>query len=251
MRYRGRLAYDGTAYHGFQVQANATPTVQGVLETALKNLNWTPGSRVVGAGRTDAGVHATGQVIAFDLDWTHGPRPLLNALNARLPNDVAIQDLQEAAAGFHPRYDATARRYCYRMATGPVKDPLRRHRVWWLYREPDWPLMQQASRELLGTHDFRSFGTPPAGDSTVRTVRVVDWRTNRDEYEFIIEANAFLYRMVRRIVGTLVDIGAGRLPPEHVRNLISQPDPAGTGAAAPAHGLTLVEVLYGESNRPF
>lgn len=246
MRYRARVAYEGTAYHGFQAQANATPTVQGVLDAALEDLSGVPGIRVKAAGRTDAGVHATGQVIAFDLEWAHGPRPLLNALNARLPDDVAIQELEEAVADFHPRYDAIARRYCYRFAAGPVNDPLRRRRVWWLYREPDWSLMQQASRDLPGTHDFRSFGTPPVGDSTIRTVRMVDWRTNRDEHEFIIEANAFLYRMVRRIVGTLVDIGVGRLPPDSVKNLIAQPDPTGIGATAPAHGLTLVKVLYGE-----
>lgn len=245
MRYRATLAYDGTAYHGFQRQANA-PTVQGRVEAALECI----GSRAVtliGAGRTDAGVHATGQVIAFDLDWRHAPEALCRALNANLPPDIAVRGVQEAAPGFHPRYDARSRSYEYRLYVAPVRDPLRRWRAWHLDRPLDVPAMQQAAHRLVGTRDFGAFGSPPQGENAVRTVFEAHWEDGPgQEHVFTIVADAFLYRMVRTIVATLVEVGQGRMTPETFREVLAACERGRAAPPAPPHGLTLVAVNYGE-----
>lgn len=246
MRYRATVAYDGTGYYGFQRQANAAPTIQGTLEAALGRISGQP-IRVVGAGRTDAGVHATGQVIAFDLEWRHSLVNLRNALNANLPDDVAVLAVQETAPDFHPRYDALSRSYVYRLYVAPVRDPLRRLVAWHLTSAVDIGAMQAAADCLIGTHDFSAFGSPPQGSNTVRTVYEAHWRSEGEgQFAFTITADAFLYQMVRHIVGTLVAVGQGRMTGEAFRDILADRARDRVEPPAPPHGLTLVAVHYRE-----
>ncbi len=241
-RYQAVLAYDGTLFHGFQRQA-AERTVQGEVEEALHRVGWTGGS-ILAAGRTDAGVHASGQVIAFDLAWAHTPAALLQALNANLPSDVAVRQVRVAGEDFHPRYHARARRYQYRIFSDSTRNPLRERFAWRVWPAPDLDRLNQAAAQLLGEHDFRAFGSPPKpGGVTVRRVQAATWQHERDELIFEIEANAFLYHMVRRIVQLQVDIGQGKLPPASVRQYLNG-ETGPVKGLAPPHGLTLVGVRY-------
>jgi tRNA pseudouridine38-40 synthase len=245
MRYKAILAYDGTAYHGFQRQENASPTVQGVLEEALDG---TSGQQVsiLAAGRTDAGVHATGQVIAFDLDWPHLPSELCSALNANLPADIAVYLVEPVSPGFHPRYDALSRTYVYQLYVSRVRDPFKRWWAWHLPRSLDVEAIAEAARHLPGTHDFSAFGSPPQGDNPVRTVYQARWETAPagDQHTFTITANAFLYRMVRRIVGALVAVGRQQVSVEQFVKAVAVGNQLQGTMAAPAHGLTLTAVQY-------
>jgi tRNA pseudouridine38-40 synthase len=244
MRFRAVLAYDGMPFHGFQRQANASPTVQGEVEAALYRLAGQP-IGVLAAGRTDAGVHAAGQVIAFDLAWGHAPVDLRNALNANLPETIAIRSVNEAAPDFHPRFDALSREYVYEAYVAPVRDPLRREQAWHIRSTLDGAAMGEAAECLVGEHDFSAFGTPPQGDNPVRTVYEARWEeAPADEHRFTITANAFLYHMVRSIVGTLVLVGMGRMTVEAFRGILAARERSLAGAAAPPHGLTLVRVNY-------
>lgn len=244
MRYRAVIAYDGTDFEGFQRQKESR-TVQGELEEALAQM---AGRHVgvLGAGRTDTGVHASGQVIAFDLDWRHDIGTLRTALNAHLPPDIAVKAVDDATPDFHPRFDASSRTYLYRLYVADVRDPLRRAQAWHLTTPLDVAAMREASKGLIGTHDFTSFGSPPKGDNPVRTVLIARWDDVGDEQHFMIQANAFLYRMVRRIVGTLVAVGQGRVTPDGFRGILAARDRGQAASPAPAHGLTLVRVSYSE-----
>lgn len=243
MSYRATVAYDGTHYHGFQRQSASSRTVQGEIEAALGRIGG-KGRTVYGAGRTDAGVHASGQVIAFDLEWKHALDALRNALNVNLPRDIVVREVQEARADFHPRYDAISRTYRYRLYQGQVADPLRRLYVWHLPNPLDVAAMQEAADCLIGTHDFSTFGTPPKGENSVRTVKQAEWTIVDDEQHFTITANAFLFRMVRRIVGTLVMVGKGLVTAPEFQDILAARNSAKAGASAPPQGLTLMAVEY-------
>jgi len=242
MRYRAKVAYDGTAYHGFQRQLNAI-SVQAVLETALTRISATDSS-ISGSGRTDTGVHASGQVVAFDLDWNHDTGALRSALNVNLPHDVRVIEIDEADASFHPRFDARSRTYRYRLYAAPVADPQRRLYTWHMPHRLDVAMMQDAADCLVGTHDFSSFGSPPQGDNAVRSILLAEWVKAEDELHFNIQANAFLYRMVRRIVGTLVLAGQGRMTAHEFRAILVACNPDSAGPTAPPHGLTLIAVNF-------
>jgi tRNA pseudouridine38-40 synthase len=243
-RYQVILAYDGTGFTGSQIQANSR-TVQGELERALRKLGWS--DRVVlMAGRTDTGVHATGQVAAFDFEWKHSADKLLWALNKHLPSDLVVRSLSPASADFHPRFDATSREYRYRVFFQPIRDPLREKYMWrtWPAVEED-ALIQNASI-FLGKHDFAAIGsrTTPKG-TTVRTVTKAEWKKMPDgEWQFEVRADAFLYRMVRRLVYVQVSVAQGRCSVEKVQQALLKQGQLLAGLA-PAHGLTLVEVTYG------
>jgi tRNA pseudouridine38-40 synthase len=246
VRYRATLAYDGTRFHGFQRQANASPTVQGELEAALSRIG-APEARIIGAGRTDAGVHATGQVIAFDMTWAHPAIDLQDALNANLPPDIAVREVRLAGEGFHPRYDALKRTYEYELYVAPVREPLRIHRAWHIKNAIDAEAATTAAMSLLGEHDFSAFGSPPQGINPVRIVYEAAWSADREgTHRFRITANAFLYRMVRSIVGTLVPVGQGRVPVDTVAEILASRERSRAGMTAPAHGLTLMQVCYPE-----
>jgi len=248
-RYQVILAYDGTDFVGSQRQAKKSRTVQGELEKALRKLGWS-GRSVILAGRTDTGVHASGQVAAFDLDWAHADEDLLRALNANLPADMAAWEVRVAAPKFHPRFDATSRRYRYRLFCQPVRDPLREKFAWRVWPEIDGDAFQAVVSLFVGQHDFAAYGSPPrAGGSTLRTVVNASWQIKDDEWHFDVQANAFLYRMVRRLVFVQVAVAQGKISVETIAgSLAGQAEirersglPSGL---APAHGLTLVEVTY-------
>ena len=246
-RYQVILAYDGTDFFGFQRQASGPKerTVQAVVETALRQLGW-QGKTILASGRTDTGVHALGQVIAFDLDWAHPPEALRSAINAHLPADVAVQTVAQAADDFHPRYAAQARRYRYRLFCQPVRHPLRERYAWRVWPPVEFDRLQEAAVHLHGTHDFAAFGTPPRdGGSSVRTVTRADWEAvSPDELTFEIIANAFLFRMVRRLTGFQVAIGQGLIEPQAIRECLESGTKALVQNLAPPQGLTLVEVIY-------
>ena len=243
-RYQLVLAYDGTEFRGFQRQKQGIRTVQGVLESTLKQLGW-PGRSVLAAGRTDSGVHAAGQVVAFDLNWRHSPDALQAALNAALPEDVAVKTVQPARDDFHPRFDAIARHYQYRLFCQPIRDPLRERYAWRVWPAVRLESLQVSARDLSGTHDFMAFGTPSrTGGNTVRSVTLAEWKAGENELVFEIVANAFLYRMVRRLVYVQVAIGQGRLGADALRQNLEAHVQKMVQGLAPSQGLTLVEVIY-------
>jgi tRNA pseudouridine38-40 synthase len=248
-RYQLTLAYDGTEFFGSQRQASKR-TVQGELEKALTKLGWT-GRSVILSGRTDTGVHATGQVASVDLHWSHPDDGLLRALNAALPSDLAVHQAQIAGPKFHPRFDASSRCYRYLLFCQPLRHPIRERFAWRVWPEINPDLLAAASRLFVGKHDFSAFGSPttPKG-TTVRTVMKAGWmQVEGDEWQFEVQADAFLYRIVRRLVFVQVVVAQGKLSGEAVARSLAEPVPAGKrseipSGLAPAHGLTLVEVTY-------
>ncbi|MCZ7544022.1 MAG: tRNA pseudouridine(38-40) synthase TruA [Anaerolineae bacterium] len=242
-RYRATVAYDGAGYQGFQRQAPGTPTIQGAIEGALRRVAGQD-ITIMGAGRTDTGVHATGQVIAWDMAWRHAADDLLRAVNANLPCDIALQALEETRADFHPRFDAQSRTYQYDIDNAPVRHPLYTRTAWHVGRPLDGLAMQAAAQHLLGEHDFAAFGRPPQGENTVRTVMRAAWAHDGRTFRFTIEANAFLQRMVRSLVGTMVEVGAGSISPVTFADILASADRARAAAPAPPHGLCLVSVHY-------
>lgn len=246
MRYRALVAYDGSAYLGYQRQRDGVPTIQGELEKSLAAILGTP-TTVWGAGRTDTGVHAVGQVIAFDADWRHDPQTLLKAMNVRLPDDIALQVIGPAP-DFHPRFDAQSRRYRYRVHIGDAPNPLLIKRAWQFQRDLDVEAMQHAASVLLGEHDFATFGQPPVGNNTVREVFVSEWVQQQacTGLVYTIEATAFLKHMVRRIVGMLVDVGLALRTVADFEAAFKSANLARAGRLAPPYGLYLDAVRYAD-----
>ena len=243
-RYRAIIAYDGTDYHGFQRQApEHEPTIQGEIEQALTKISQS-GVTVLGSGRTDAGVHATGQVIAFNAEWRHSLKDLQRALNAMLPADIAVLDLDEAACDFHPRYDAVSREYVYTIYDAPVRHPLYRLNALHVAEPLDVGAMNAAAADLVGEHDFAAFGLPTAGDVTVRRMLRAECRADLPLVCLELEANGFLYRMVRSIVGTLLLVGRGEMTRDQFRVVIESRDRSRAGAPVPPQGLCLTRVNY-------
>jgi tRNA pseudouridine38-40 synthase len=240
VRYRAAVEYDGTDFAGFQVQPGKR-TVQGVLEDALATLSKGSRGRVDGAGRTDAGVHASGQVIAFTYDGRLAATELERALDALLPTDVTIRDVRRAPTGFHPRYAARYREYRYTVWNGP-RSPLRERTALGVRVPLDTAAMARAGSVLEGRHDFSSFGA--ADRSPVRTVYAVRVRRNGGHVTIDVRADAFLRGMVRRLVAVLLEVGQGNMDEAAVLAALAAPGPALDGAAAPAKGLTLRRVTY-------
>ena len=241
------IAYDGTAYAGWQRQARvrgAVPTIQGTLERVLSRL-LQERVRVTGSGRTDSGVHALGQVAHIRIA---NPMPLdvlQRALNQLVPSDIVVTAMERARAGFHARFSALRKRYRYRLALAPHRWPFTRHYVYHVRSPLRVAAMQRAARALKGAHDFRPFEAAGGREhATVRRVTDVRWRRSNGELWFDIEADGFLYKMVRRIVGTLLDIGRGAKPHTAIRDILRGGADRLVGPTAPAHGLTLVSVTY-------
>ena len=245
-RFRAVIGYDGTDFLGFQIQARGR-TVQGEIEKSLERVTQSS-VRIDAAGRTDAGVHATGQVIAFSTSWRHSVPDLHRALNATLPADIVISNLTTTDHGFHPRFGAISRSYQYCVVNQSWPDVLRRRYAHHISRPLDWELMNKAARHLVGHHDFASFGKPPQGNKTVRHVMAADWAPDAQyRLTFTITANAFLYRMVRNIVGTLLRVGTGLIGADVVPDIMAARDLRHSGPPAPAHGLCLIKVTYPDS----
>ena len=241
------LAYDGTDYAGWQVQPDQL-TVQEVVERALEKITGSP-TRILASGRTDAGVHALGQVASFRSDTRLTTDVLHRALNGELPNDVAVLDVSEVPEGFHPIRDAARKRYRYTIHDGPVRDVFGRRYSWHYRRHLDADSMHQAAGKLLGTHDFAAFQTSGAPrQSTVRTIFDVSVKRGRgaksDVVTLDVEADGFLYNMVRTIVGTLVEVGRGAQSEAWVSEVLASTDRRQAGSTAPPQGLFLLWVTY-------
>jgi tRNA pseudouridine38-40 synthase len=242
-RYKAVLEYDGTDFFGFQRQAEER-TVQGEVEAALSRIGWA-GTTILGAGRTDTGVHAAGQVIAFDLEWGHEPDDLLRALNANLPVDAAVKNLEPCSPDFHPRYQARGRLYRYTIYNRPARSPLAARYAWQVWPALNLNTLREASVLLLGRHDFAAFGSDPdQGVNTVRTVSRAEWTQVGEWFYFDIQAEAFLYRMARSLVGALKKVGLGEWTVGEFAALLHSRDRAKGPPIAPAHGLCLVEIIY-------
>jgi tRNA pseudouridine38-40 synthase len=271
------IAYDGTAYAGWQLQPGK-PTIQGTLENAVAKVTGRRMS-ILASGRTDAGVHALGQVVGFRTESTLSPEVLRRAVNANLPHDIAVLDAAEAPEGFHPIRDAVRKRYRYTIHDGPVRNVFLRHFAWhYVFGRLDADAMRRAAAALLGTHDFSSFETSGAERKTsVRTIfdlsveraragqggeerlgirdcgfgiqdesDAADGKTaaSQDFLTIEVEANGFLYNMVRAIVGTLVEVGRGSRPEAWPGEVLVAQDRRLAGPTAPPQGLCLVKVEY-------
>lgn len=237
------IEYDGSDWHGWQIQADR-PTVQQALEQAVGTALRTPVG-VVGSGRTDAGVHARGQVAHFTTDAPVDPFRLRGALNGMLPPSIRVHALFEATEGFHARYDARSRRYGYYVSTEPRA--LDRHWRVPVRPVPDFDRMNRAAADLLGVHDFSAFcRTASETENRVCTVRHAAWapEARPGDWAFHIEADRFLHGMVRAVVGTLLEIGRGRRPVSDVSRVLASGDRRQAGPAAAPRGLVLEEVRY-------
>ena len=218
--------------------------MQGVLEAALAQVTQAE-VRVVGSGRTDAGVHARGQVVAFRTGWRHSPASLQRALNAVLPADVAVLDLGLAAMDWHPRFSALRRHYRYTVLNQPLRSPLDRRYAHHVVQPLDLVALQSCGRVcLIGEHDFASFGRPTQGDSTVRAIFSAEWRTDGPWFTFDVVGNAFLRGMVRSLVGCLLQAGTGAWPAEQLKAVLDSRERALAAPPAPACGLCLMAVEY-------
>jgi tRNA pseudouridine38-40 synthase len=249
-RYAITIEYDGTPFSGWQVQP-AAPSVQGAIADALERMTDTR-PLVTGAGRTDAGVHATGQVAHFDLakDWV--PDKIRDALNFHLrPNPIAVIEAREVAADFDARRSAISRAYLYRLLVRRAPPVLDRHRVWWLPVPLDAEAMHQAAQGLVGRHDFTTFRAAQCqAKSPIRTLDRLDVSRVGPEVHVVAHARSFLHNQVRSIVGTLKLVGTGRMSAAEVRAALEARDRAACGPVAPPDGLYLTEVGYPPSAQP-
>jgi tRNA pseudouridine38-40 synthase len=240
------IQYDGTGFVGWQRQSEGV-SIQSLLEDAFEPIE---GSHVVvhGAGRTDAGVHALAQVASVGLRATLDPATLARALNGALPPQVRVVHVEEADPSFHARFSATGKRYEYRVVNAPFVSPFLQKYVWHVTHSLDLDAMREAAALVLGTHDFAAFqGSGSVVTSTVRTIRSAEWSGapgSQEAIVFRVEGDGFLRHMVRNVVGTLVEIGAGRWPASGMGRILTSCDRALAGRTAPPQGLFLVRVLY-------
>lgn len=242
MRYFITFSYDGTAYHGWQIQPHSV-TVQEELQKALSTLMRKP-MEVVGAGRTDTGVHARKMIAHFDHDEVLDCPQLVYKLNKILPRDIAVQHVEPVADDMHARFSAKSRTYHYYVHLD--KNPFLRSYSWQVYGNPDFELMNRAARVLMEYKDFTSFSKvntdTKTNDCTITEAR---WdRVGEDQWRFTVTANRFLRNMVRAIVGTLMEVGRGRMTIEQLRSVIEAKDRCRAGDSVPGNALFLVEVLY-------
>lgn len=246
MRLAMIVEYHGKGYSGFQYQKNA-PSVQQKIEKSIESLTARP-VRIKAAGRTDAGVHALGQVVAFDTSANYTPETFLNALNARLPRDIAVKEAYRVRADFDPRRDAISRLYRYTLLVSKVRSPMWRDSVHTVRAPLDLDAMREAAAAMVGAHDFANFGSPldDPEASAVRRIYGIDMKTDGAFIHVEVEGNAFLPRQVRRMVGALVDVGAGRLKTEDIDKQISRAENAPVARSLPPQGLCLVRVKYAD-----
>ncbi len=242
--YKLIIEYDGTKYHGWQRQAQDR-TIQGAIESALKTMI-KKDVVLTGSGRTDAGVHALGQVASFRCAVKLAPQAFQAGLNSLLDDDIVIQDCELVDEQFHARYDAKAKTYRYTIINRPIAQAIGRHYAWHIRKPLDLEAMCQASTSFIGSHDFKAFeGTGSPRSHTTRNILRAEWsRKTPNQLQFEIEANGFLRYMVRNLVGTLVDVGLGKKNVEDFIAILHSRDRGQASATAPPHGLFLVSVQY-------
>ncbi|MCC6456871.1 MAG: tRNA pseudouridine(38-40) synthase TruA [Caldilineaceae bacterium] len=258
------VTYDGTDYHGFQVQAGV-PTIQGALENALARF-CEPLGRVAGAGRTDAGVHACGQVVAVQLRWRHSLEKLQSAWNAHLPPAITVHGVTVAPVGFHPRFSAQQRTYRYSVVEGNQatlgRSPLTDRFALYVSHPLDVGAMQAATKLMVGEHDFATFGLPTQGESTIRRVMDADWQVVTESLPSLeasppkrlvltITANGFLRNMVRCLVGTFLAVGRSEWSLAAVADALAARDRSRTAPPASPKGLLLAQVVYPDHLDPW
>ena len=237
------VSYDGTAYCGWQLQPNGV-TIEEVLNKALSSL-LKEDIQVIGASRTDAGVHARGNVAVFDTESSIPPERFLYAVNALLPEDIVVVDSCEVAADWHPRHCNTEKTYEYRVLNQKLPDPMRRRDTYFVSFPLDLEKMRKAAGYLEGEHDFKSFcNVHTHVEDTVRTIYRLEVIREENVITFRVRGNGFLYNMVRIISGTLIEIGNGQYPPERVKKILDACDRSVSGPTAPAHGLTLIGIEF-------
>jgi len=242
-RWKCVCAYDGTAFAGWQSQAGGR-SIQDVIEARLAEI-FGRQVRIHGSGRTDAGVHARGQVFHFDAAWRHGPEKLVAAMQRGLPAAIQIISTRPAAPGFHSRFQAVRKRYSYHISMGDA-DPFTRPYCWTFFRPLDADRMRAAAAILRGRHDFRAFTAlnGPRREDTVRNLSRLDVLRRGRRIRIVAEADGFLFRMVRSIAGVLVAVGEGKLTPADVRRLLESAERKPVVQTAPARGLFLEKVWY-------
>ncbi len=242
-RFKLTVAYDGTRYCGWQIQPKDI-TVEGILNQTLSKL-LREDITVIGASRTDAGVHAMGNVAVFDTDSTIPANKIAYAVNQWLPEDIKIQHSEEVAADFHPRKTMCIKTYQYRISNCDFLNPLTRNYAYFVYKPLNMEKMKVAAEKLIGTHDFKSFcSTNTTVEDTVRTIYQISLSKSEDEIQITIQGNGFLYNMVRIIAGTLVQIGLGQNKYEDIETILLAKDRTLAGPTAPAHGLMLKSIEY-------
>jgi len=243
--FRFTLEYDGADFAGWQTQAGDQRSVQDVFETAIEQVTGTR-CRVAGSSRTDAGVHALGQVASAQIETRLAPAVLLRALNHSLPPDVVVFAAERAADDFHARYSAIGKLYCYRVWNAPQRSPLRAARTHWVPRELGVSAMARAAEAFVGRHDFAALQAAGSEvESTLRTLKRLDVeREPSGEIVFRVEGDGFLRHMVRNLVGTLLEVGTGQRAVESIAELLACGDRRRAGPTAPARALTLVQVFY-------
>lgn len=245
-RVRLTVAYDGTNYHGWQLQPNGI-TIESELNRCLSQLFGEP-IEVIGASRTDSGVHALGNIAVFDTAARMPADRIVYALNQRLPEDIRIQCSEEVSPDWHPRHVASRKTYEYRIYCARFPMPVKRLYSYFTYHYPDISRMQQAAGYLVGEHDFQSFcQTGAQVQSTVRTLYSVEVEAQGAEIVIRVCGNGFLYNMVRIIAGTLLDVGLGRKQPEDIPKILAAYDRSAAGPTAPARGLTLIRYEFPEA----
>ena len=252
MKFKLTIAYDGTAYEGWQVQKIGTGVQQKVEEALARLFPSKP--QVQGSSRTDAGVHALGMVAHFEVareQCPMSPAKLLLAINAWLPQDIRVLAARRAAPEFHARFDAVSKEYRYFIWNGPAMNPLLRQTAWHVTKSLDLGQMREAARFFCGKQDFQSFTANPGYSraSTVRTVTRCEIRRSGSLLTVLVEGEGFLYKMVRGMVGTLVQAGSGKFPPSEIKAMLSKRDRRVAGMTAPAHGLVLWKVRYSRNAR--
>ena len=243
--FKATIEYDGTAYAGWQRQPGR-PTIQEAVEASLRSITQTDISAIA-AGRTDAGVHALGQVVSFKSEKSLSPDDWLRALNATLPEDISVRSVERAADDFHARFSAVRKLYAYRILHRPERSALEHGRAWHIYGKLNLDAMRETAKYLVGTHDFSSFqGHPTDVDNPICNLQRLDIVRDQDIVRIEIEADRFLKQMVRAMVGTLAEVGQEKRKPEEMKRILEAKDRRASGYTAPAHGLYLVHVTYGE-----
>lgn len=242
--FRIVIQYEGTRYQGWQKQNSTENTLQGKFETLLSRMAGEP-VEIAASGRTDAGVHAFGQVANFHMDTQMTPQELMERINSYLPEDVAVISCEEAAERFHSRLNAVKKTYRYRILNSSVPHVFDRRYVWQMAEPLDIAAMREAANHLLGSHDFKSFtSAKKSKKSTVRCIESIEIKKQGDEVVMEFTGDGFLFHMVRILVGTLVEVGTKKRSPEDVNRILEACDRQQAGPLAPAQGLALMRVYY-------